>query len=79
MAFYAEREIDQAERKRAAAMRRVDERGMEDEAAQALANVTESQVRTMLGHLTEEMQLYDSAALKEFLTAIFDRVDVDPE
>jgi hypothetical protein len=33
----------------------------------------------MLGDLAEEMQLYDSAALKDFLTTILDRVELDPE
>ena len=51
----------------------------EDEAAQVLANITESQVRTMLGHLAEEMRLYDPASLKDFLTTILDRVELDPE
>jgi hypothetical protein len=53
------RKIDEVERERAAGMRRIVEWEKEDEAAQVLANVTESQVRTMLGHLAEEMQLYD--------------------
>jgi hypothetical protein len=73
------RKIDEVERERATVMRRIVEWEKEDEAAQVLANVTESQVRTMLGHLAEEMRLYDSASLEDFLTTILDRVELDPE
>ena len=73
------RKIDEVERERAAVMRRIVEWEKEDEAAQVLANVTEAQVRTMLSHLAEEMRLYDPASLKDFLTTILDRVELDPE
>jgi hypothetical protein len=44
------RTIDELERERGTLLRRIVEWEKEDEAAQALANVTEAQVRAMLGH-----------------------------
>jgi site-specific DNA recombinase len=73
------RKIDEVERERGALLRRIVEWEKEDEAAQALANVTEAQVRTMLSHLAEEMRLYPAGDLKDFLTTILDRVELDPE
>jgi hypothetical protein len=46
---------------------------------QALANITEAQVRTMLSHLAEEMRYYDPADLKDFPSTILDRVELEPE
>jgi transcription elongation GreA/GreB family factor len=73
------RKIDEVERARGKLLRRIVEWEKEDEAAQALANVTESQVRTMLGHLAEEMRLYDPPSLKDFLTTILGRDELDPD
>ena len=73
------RKIDEVERERGALLRRIVEWEKEDEAAQALANITEAQVRTMLSHLAEEMRLYAPGDLKDFLTTILDRVELDPE
>ena len=73
------RKIDELERERGALLRRIVEWEKEDEAAQVLANVTEAQVRTMLGHLAEEMRLYPAGDLKDFLSTILDRVELDPE
>lgn len=73
------RKIDELERERGAVQRRIVEWEKEDEAAQALANVTEAQVRTMLSHLADEMRLYPPEDLKDFLTTILDRVELDPE
>jgi hypothetical protein len=33
----------------------------------------------MLGRMADEMGLYDRSALKDFLTSIFDSVELDPE
>jgi hypothetical protein len=44
-----------------------------------LANVTDAQVRTMLGRMADEMQLHERGALKAFLISILDRVELDPE
>lgn len=73
------RKIDELERERGALQRRIVEWEKEDEAARALANVTEAQVRTMLGHLAEEMRLYPPGDLKDFLSTILDRVELDPD
>ena len=73
------RKIDEVERERGALLRRIVVWEKEDEAAQALANITEAQVRTMLSRLAEEMRLYPAGDLKDFLTTILDRVELDPE
>jgi hypothetical protein len=52
------RKIDDAERDRAALLRRIVELEKEDESAIALANVTEPQVRRMLSRLADDMRLY---------------------
>ena len=69
------RKIDELERERGAPLRRIVDWEKEDEAAQALANVTEAQVRSMLGHLAEEMRLNPPGDLKDFLSTILDRVE----
>ena len=51
----------------------------EDESARAIADVTDAQVKKMLGHMAEEMQLYQRSDLKDFLGTILDRVELDPE
>jgi hypothetical protein len=33
----------------------------------------------MLGHMADEMRLYERGALKDFLGSILDRVELDPE
>lgn len=73
------RKIDELERERGALLRRIVEWEKEDEGAQALANVSEAHVRTMLGHLAEEMGRYPPGDLKDFLSTILDRVELDPE
>ncbi len=74
----AYRKVDELERERAALLRRIVEWEKDDETARALAKVTEAQVRTMLRNLANEMRLYDPAELKDFLTSILDRVELDP-
>jgi len=74
----AYRKVDELERERAALLRRIVEWEKDDETAQALVNVTESQVRAMLRNLADEMRRYDPAELKDFLTSILDRVELDP-
>jgi hypothetical protein len=53
--------------------------GKGDESAQALADVTHAQVKTMLGRMAEEMQLHKRHDLKDFLATVLDRVELDPE
>ena len=72
------RKVDDVEKERAGLERRIVELEKEDETAIALANVTEAQVKTMLGRLADDMRLYDRAELKDFLTSILDRVELDP-
>ncbi len=73
------RKVDDLERDRVAIEQRIVAWEKEDEGAQALANVTDAQVRTMLGHMAEEMQLYERGALKDFLTSILEQIELDPE
>ena len=72
------RKVDDVEKERAGLERRIVELEKEDETAIALANVTEAQVKTMLSRLADDMRLYDRAELKDFLTSILDRVELDP-
>jgi site-specific DNA recombinase len=73
------RKVDEIERQRGEVEQRIVAWDKEDEAAHALAKVTDSQVRTMLSHMADEMRLYERGALKDFLTSILDRVELDPE
>jgi hypothetical protein len=68
------RKVDELERQRTAIERRIAAWEKDDEAARALANITDSQVRKMLAPLAEEMRLYDRAELRDFLGSILDRV-----
>ena len=51
----------------------------EDESARAVADITDAQVKTMLGRMADEMQLYERNNLKDFLATILDRVELDPD
>jgi hypothetical protein len=73
------RKVDELERQRSEIEQRVVGWEKEDESAHALANVTDAQVRTMLGRMADEMRLYERGALKDFLVSILDRVELDPE
>ncbi|MDQ6825046.1 MAG: hypothetical protein M3007_06245 [Candidatus Eremiobacteraeota bacterium] len=73
------RKVDDLEDQRSAIERRILAWEKEDESAQALADVTDAQVKKMLGHIADEMQLYESGDLKDFLATILDRVELDPE
>jgi site-specific DNA recombinase len=73
------RRVDEVERERAEFEQRIVGWEKEDEAGRALASVTDTQVRAMLGRMAEEMKLYERAALKDFLGAILDRIELDPE
>ena len=73
------RTVDDLERQRSDIEQRIVAWDKDDEAAHALANVTDAQVRTMLGRMADEMQLYERGALKDFLVSILDRVELDPE
>ncbi len=73
------RKVDELERQRGEVEQRIVAWDKEDEAAHALAKVTDAQVRTMLSHMADEMRLYERGALKDFLVSILDRVELDPE
>lgn len=73
------RKVDELERQRGECEQRIVAWNKEDESAHALAKVTDAQVRTMLGHMADEMRLYERGALKAFLLTILDRVELDPE
>ena len=51
----------------------------EDEAAQALSDVKEAQVRSIRGHLSDEMWLHPLGDVKDFLQTIPDQVERDPQ
>ena len=71
------RKVDELERQRSEIEQRVVGWEKEDESAHALANVTDAQVRTMLGRMADEMRLYERGALKDFLMSILDRIELD--
>jgi cell division septum initiation protein DivIVA len=73
------RKVGEVESERAAIEARIVEWEKEDEAAQVLSNVTEGQVRSMLGRMADEMRLYDRTELRDFLQTIIDRVELDPD
>ena len=73
------RKVDEIERQRSEIEQRIVAWEREDEGARALANITDAQVRTMLGRMAEEMRLYERGALKDFLGSILDRVELDPD
>jgi hypothetical protein len=73
------RKVDELERQRREVEQRIVAWDKEDEAAHALAKVTDAQVRTLLSHMADEMRLYERSALKDFLVSILDRVELDPE
>jgi site-specific DNA recombinase len=73
------RKVEELERERTEIEQRIVGWDKDDEAAHALANVTDAQVRTMLGHMADEMRLYERDALKDFLTSILDRIELDPD
>jgi DNA invertase Pin-like site-specific DNA recombinase len=73
------RKVDALEDQRSAIEQRIVAWEKEDESAQALADVTDAQVKTMLGHMADQMQLYERSDLKDFLGTILDRVELDPE
>jgi site-specific DNA recombinase len=73
------RKIDELERQRATIEQRILAWEKDDEAAQALANITDAQVRTMLGRMADEIRVYERAELRDFLGSILDRIELDPE
>ena len=73
------RKVEEMECERTEIEQRIVGWDKDDEAAHALANVTDAQVRTMLGHMADEMRLYERTALKDFLTSILDRIELDPD
>jgi len=73
------RRVDALEDQRCSIEQRIVALEKEDESARAVADVTDGQVKKMLGHMAEQIQLYDRADLKDFLATILDRVELDPE
>ena len=73
------RKVDDIEDQRSEIERRILAWEKDDESSQALADITDAQVKTMLGRMADEMQLYERSELKDFLATILDRVELDPE
>ena len=73
------RKVDEIERQRSEIEQRIVAWDKKDEGARALADITDAQVRTMLGRMADEMRLYERGALKDFLGSILDRVELDPD
>ena len=73
------RKVDALEDQRSVIEQRIVAWEKEDESARALADVTDPQVKTMLGRMADEMRLYERNDLKDFLATILDRVELDPE
>jgi hypothetical protein len=73
------RKVEELERERSTIEYRIAEWEKADETAQALANITDAQVRKMLSRPADEMRLYDRGDLRDFLSSILDRVKLDPE
>jgi site-specific DNA recombinase len=48
-------------------------------AAKAWGQITEDDVRAMLGAMVTDMQALDRAALKDWLTRLLDRIELDPD
>ncbi len=73
------RKVDELEDQRCEIERRILAWEKEDESAQARADITDAHVKKMLGRMADEMRLYDRNDLKDFLTTILDRVELDPD
>lgn len=73
------RNVEELERQRTAIEHRIAAWEKDDEAAQALAVITDVQVRKMLSRLADDMRPYGRAELRDFLSSILDRVELDPE
>ncbi len=73
------RKVDELERQREEIEQRIVAWNKEDESAQALADVTDAQVKAMLRRLADEMELYERHELKDFLSTILERVELDPD
>jgi site-specific DNA recombinase len=73
------RKVDVLEDQRTAIEQRIVAWEKEDESARAVADITDAQVKTMLGRMADEMQLYERNNLKDFLATILDRVELDPD
>ena len=72
------RKVDSLERERkrlSALIARFEE---EDQQALAAAALTEANVSRMLANIADELQACDREALKDFLTTVLDRVELDP-
>ncbi len=73
------RKVDDIEDQRSEIERRILAWQKDDESAQGLADITDAQVKTMLGRMADDMQLYERDELKDFLATILDRVELDPD
>lgn len=72
------RKVDVLEDKRTAIEQQIVVWEKDGESTKALSNVTDAQVRRMLATMADEIQHYDRAQPKDFLTTILDKIEVDP-
>jgi site-specific DNA recombinase len=72
------RKVDEFERERATIAQQIVSWQVDDEAAEVLANITDSQIRTMLRNMAQEMQTYPQQELRDFLSSILERIELDP-
>jgi hypothetical protein len=73
------RKVEELERERTVIEQRIVAWEKEEETAQALANITDAPRAARCWALANDMRLYDRADLRDFLSSILDRVELDPE
>jgi len=73
------RKVDGLERERRHLVSAISRLEDEDRQATAAMALTEANVARMLATLADELQACDREALKDFLAAVLERVDLDPD
>ena len=73
------RKVDGLERERRRLATEISRLEEEDRQATAATALTEANVARMLATLADELQTCDREALKDFLAAVLERVDLDPQ
>src|SRR4051794_35088054 len=71
------RKVEELERERASLEEQRVGWIKDDEAGRALAKISEAQVRTMLRNMAVEMQTYARQELRDFLSSIVERIELD--
>lgn len=73
------RKIDEIEKDRAAIAARIEELQEQDRQAAAMTKITERDVGRLLADMAAEIKTYDREQIKDWLAAILDRVELDPQ